>query len=128
MLNSFVDTFLSRMKRKITNLEIRENCTKGFPLASELANLLSATQPSDCLALDFTAFVLMSTLQAKLDFKFSSAQILSSLHNYNCIQIAGNIYQFTYYDEILAACEEALTLDLHKKYRSQLQLRRLLRY
>ena len=55
-------------------------------------------------------------------------QIISSLLNYNCMQIAGNIYQFTYYDSLLAACEASLGLELHNKYRSQLQIRRLLRY
>ena len=76
----------------------------------------------------FVSFTLMRMLQAKLDFQFSMDQIRTSLQRYNCVQIAGNIYQFTYYDEILVACEQVLDLELHNKYRSQLQIRRLLRY
>ena len=76
----------------------------------------------------FVSFTLMRMLQAKLDFQFSMEQIGTSLQRYNCVQIAGNIYQFTYYDVILDACEKALGLELHNKYRSQLQIRRLLRY
>lgn len=76
----------------------------------------------------FVSFALMRMLQAKLDFQFSMEQISTSLQRYNCVQIAGNIYQFTYYDEILDACEKVLKLELHNKYRSQLQIRRLLRY
>lgn len=76
----------------------------------------------------FTAFVIMRMLQAKLDFRFSMAQIIDSLQRYNCVQISGNIYQFTYYDELLNACERVLGLNLHNKYLNQLQIRRLLRY
>ena len=78
--------------------------------------------------ISFTAFTILRLLEAKLDFTFSWDQIISSLLNYNCMQIAGNIYQFTYYDSLLAACEASLGLELHNKYRSQLQIRRLLRY
>lgn len=78
--------------------------------------------------ISFTAFTILRILEAKLDFAFSREQITASLLNYNCMQIAGNIYQFTYYDDILAACEASLGLELHNKYRSQLQIRRLLRY
>lgn len=78
--------------------------------------------------ISFTAFTILRILEAKLDFAFSEEQITSSLLNYNCMQIAGNIYQFTYYDSLLAACEASLGMELHNKYRSQLQIRRLLRY
>ncbi len=78
--------------------------------------------------ISFTAFTILRILEAKLDFAFSEEQITSSLLNYNCMQIAGNIYQFTYYDSLLAACEASLGVELHNKYRSQLQIRRLLRY
>ena len=56
------------------------------------------------------------------------AQIVSSLQKYNCVQIARNIYQFTYYDQILESCEKNLGLELHNKYSNQIQIRRLLRY
>ena len=44
------------------------------------------------------------------------------------VSFSYDINQFTYYDVILDACEKALKLELHNKYRSQLQIRRLLRY
>lgn len=76
----------------------------------------------------FTALVLIRLLEAKLDRKFSVGKIIESLQNYNCVQIDKNLYQFTYYDGIIAACGEALGIILNDKYRSQLQMRRLLRY
>ena len=78
--------------------------------------------------INFTAITLIRLLQAKLDFRFSMAQIVNSLQKYNCVQIARNIYQFTYYDQILEACEKNLGLELHNKYSNQIQIRRLLRY
>lgn len=78
--------------------------------------------------INFTATTLIRLLQAKLDFRFSMAQIVNSLQKYNCVQIARNIYQFTYYDQILEACEKNLGLELHNKYSNQIQIRRLLRY
>lgn len=91
--------------------------------SEELAQAVSAQ-----VIISFTAFAILRILEAKLDFAFSEEQITSSLLNYNCMQIAGNIYQFTYYDSLLAACEASLGMELHNKYRSQLQIRRLLRY
>lgn len=91
--------------------------------SEELSQAVSAQ-----VIISFTAFTILRILEAKLDFAFSREQITASLLNYNCMQIAGNIYQFTYYDNLLAACEASLGLELHNKYRSQLQIRRLLRY
>lgn len=76
----------------------------------------------------FASFAIMRILQVRLNFKYSSQQIIHSLLQYNCVPIAGNIYQFTYYDDLLADCEKTFGLELHNKYRSQLQIRRLLRY
>ena len=97
----------------------------ALPAASseELDQAVSAQ-----VIISFTAFTILRILEAKLNFAFSEEQITSSLLNYNCMQIAGNIYQFTYYDSLLAACEASLGVELHNKYRSQLQIRRLLRY
>ena len=88
----------------------------------------TSTKINAYFVIGFISFTIMRLLQAKLDFQFSIDQIRTSLQRYNCVQIAGNIYEFTYYDEILDACERALKLELHNKYRSQLQIRRLLRY
>lgn len=88
----------------------------------------TSTKINAYFVIGFISFTIMRLLQAKLDFQFSIDQIRTSLQRYNCVQIAGNIYEFTYYDEILDACERTLKLELHNKYRSQLQIRRLLRY
>ena len=76
----------------------------------------------------FTALVLIRLLQAKLKNKYPVKQILNSLRKYNCTNIDTNIWQFLYYDEILQECETVFDVELNKKYRSQLQIRRLLRY
>ena len=76
----------------------------------------------------FTALVLICLLQAKLDNQFPVGRVLDSLRSYNCVQIDRSMYQFIYYDEILAACEEAFGIDLKNQYRNQIQIRRMLRY
>lgn len=76
----------------------------------------------------FTALVLIRLLQAKLNNKFPVGKVLDSLRNYNCVQIDKNIYQFIYYDEIIGTCEKAFGIELSNKYRSQVQIRRMLRY
>ena len=76
----------------------------------------------------FTALVLIRLLQIKLENKYSASKILDSLRKYNCVNIGANIWQFVYYDEIIKACEKEFNLELNNKYRSQLEIRRLLRY
>lgn len=76
----------------------------------------------------FTALVLIRLLQTKLANKYPVGRILNSLRKYNCINIGANMWQFVYYDEILKACGDEFHLKLNNKYRSQLQVKRLLRY
>lgn len=76
----------------------------------------------------FTALVLIRLLQAKLGNQYPVGRILDSLRKYNCTKIDVNIYQFLYYDEILKACENTLGVELNNKYRTQLQVRRMLKY
>ena len=76
----------------------------------------------------FTALVLIRLLQAKLENKYPVGKIINSLRKYNCIPIDTNNYQFTYYDEILAACQKILGMELDNKYRTRQQIQRLLRY
>ncbi len=76
----------------------------------------------------FTALVLIRLLQAKLGNKYPVGQILESLRKYNCTKIDVNTHQFLYYDDVLEACEKAFDVQLNKKYLSQQQVRRLLRY
>lgn len=76
----------------------------------------------------FTALVLIRLLQAKLDGHYPVSKILESLKKYCCTKIDVNLYQFLHYDEIIEACGKAFNLDMSNKYRSQLQVRRMLRY
>lgn len=76
----------------------------------------------------FTSLVLIRLLERKLDNKYSVSRILNSLKNYNCVNIGDNKYQFTYYDEILENIAKQYKLDLNKKYKTGLQMRRLLKY
>jgi len=76
----------------------------------------------------FTALVLIRLLEIKLNNRYPVGKIIDSLRNYNCVQIDKNIHQFLHYDEILGACGKAFGIDLSNQYRSQLQIRRMLRY
>lgn len=76
----------------------------------------------------FTALVLIRLLQTKLNNTYPVGRILDSLRKYSCAKIDSGLYQFLYYDEILASCADAFGLELNSKYRSQEQIRRLLRY
>lgn len=76
----------------------------------------------------FCALVLIRLLQAKLGNQYPVGKILDSLRKYNCTKIDVNIYQFLYYDEILKACENTFGIELNNKYRTQLQVRRMLKY
>lgn len=76
----------------------------------------------------FTALVLTRLLQAKLDNKYPVTQILSSLRNYNCVQLDANTFQFSYFDGILADCEKQFGVTLNNKYARRLQIRRMLKY
>ena len=76
----------------------------------------------------FTALVLIRILEAKLGNKYPAGQILDAARKYSCVQIDPNIYQFLYYDEILEACGKIMGIEFNNKYRSRLQIRRMLRY
>lgn len=76
----------------------------------------------------FTALVLIRILEAKLGNKYPAGQILEAARKYSCVQIDPNLYQFLYYDEILEACGRMMGIEFSSKYRSRLQIRRMLRY
>lgn len=76
----------------------------------------------------FLALVLIRLLEAKLDHKFPTGQMLESLKNYNCTHLSENRWQFTYYDEVMDACGKAFDISLNNKYRTQQEIQRLLRY
>ena len=76
----------------------------------------------------FTALVIIRLLQAKLGNKYSVKRILDSLRSYVCAPIETNLYQFFYYDDVLADCNKEFGIDLQNRYRSLSEIRRMLRY
>lgn len=76
----------------------------------------------------FLALVLIRLLELKLERKFPVPRIIDSLKHYNCVKLDANIWQFTYYDEILKACGDVFHIDLSKKYHSRQEIQRLLHY
>ena len=76
----------------------------------------------------FLALVLVRLLELKLGREHPVKRILQSLKDYNCVKLDGNIWQFTYYDEILEACGKALGMELSNKYRTRQEIQRLLHY
>lgn len=76
----------------------------------------------------FTALVLMRLLEKKLNEKYPLGRILESLRNYNCTELENGTWMFIYYDEILEYCSELFGIELNSKYRTQEQMRRLLKY
>lgn len=76
----------------------------------------------------FLALVLERLLEHKLQHKYPTGQIIDSIKKYNCTHLDVNNWQFTYYDKIIDACGKVLDIDLKKKYRTQQEIQRLLRY
>jgi transposase len=76
----------------------------------------------------FLALVLVRLLEVKLGNRFPVKQILDSLKNYNCTRIETNLWQFTFYDEIIDACGKVFKIALNNQYRSQQEIQRLLKY
>lgn len=76
----------------------------------------------------FTAWVIIRLLQMRLDRKYTAAQLLESLRKYNCASFEKNTYQFHFRNEIIDACGKAFNMKLSYKYRTQEDIRRLLKY
>lgn len=76
----------------------------------------------------FTAIVLIRLLEKRLGEKYPVGQIIDALRNYSCTLIDKNIYQFTYYDEIIRDIGDSFGIDMAKKRRRRNDIRRLLKY
>lgn len=76
----------------------------------------------------FVALVLIRLLQAKLRYPYPVSKIIESLRKYNCSRLDVNLYQFTYYNEILKGCGKEFNLSLDKRYRTRQEIQRLLKY
>ena len=76
----------------------------------------------------FLALVLIRLLEIKLERKYPVGRIISSLKKYTCVHLDSNTWQFTYYDEVIKACQEVFDVNLDSKYRTQQEIQRLLKY
>ena len=76
----------------------------------------------------FIALVIIRLLEKKLDNKYTIPEIISSLKNYNCINLEANVYKFIYRDEIIDDLAKVFGVTLDKKYRTREDIKRLLRY
>jgi transposase len=76
----------------------------------------------------FTALVIIRLLQIRLDRKYTAAQLLESLRKYSCAPFEKNTYQFHFRNEIIDDCGKAFNMKLSYKYRTQEDIRRLLKY
>lgn len=76
----------------------------------------------------FLALVLIRLLEIKLERKYPVGKIISSLKKYTCVHLDSNTWQFTYYDEVIKACQEVFDVNLDSKYRTQQEIQRLLKY
>ena len=75
----------------------------------------------------FTALVLIRLLEKRLKEKYPVGQILTSLRKYNCAPMGKSGYQFVP-NEIIDSCGETFDVNLEYKYRTRLDIRRLLKY
>lgn len=121
------DIQLRKIYRGLAKIEesfkITKTCLESRPVYVRLNEHIEAH-----FATCFLSLVLIRLLEEKLGKRFPAGRILESLKNYNCTHLDSNRWQFTYYDEILDACASAFNVRLNMKYRTQQELRRLLRY
>ena len=64
----------------------------------------------------FIALVLVRLLEFKLDGKFTTEEIISSLKKYNCSLTEQNLYMFTHYSDVICDIGKMLGMDLGLKY------------
>ncbi len=121
------DTEIRRIYRGLARIEDSFKVTKSFLEARPIYVWLSEHIDAH-FATCFLALVLIRLLEMKLEDQFSVGKILHSLKNYNCTKLDANMWQFTYYDEIIEACAKAFGLELNQKYRSQQEIQRILHY
>ena len=121
------DEEMRRVYRGLAKIEDSFKITKTF-FESRPVYVRTNDHIDAHFATCFLALVLERLLEHKLDHKYPTGQIIDSIKKYNCTHLDTNNWQFTYYDETIDACGNALDMDLKKKYRTQQEIQRLLRY
>lgn len=76
----------------------------------------------------FTAIVILRLLEIRLDHRHPVGQILKTLRKYGCVPFGSSDYKFAFRNEIMDHCGAVFNANYKYKYRSQLEMRRLLRY
>lgn len=76
----------------------------------------------------FVALVIVRLLEKKLGNGITIERIIESLKKYNCTNIATNIYQFIYRDEVIDKISRELGMDLNRKYRKREEIKKMLKY
>lgn len=121
------DEEMRKVYRGLTKIEDSFKITKTF-FESRPIYVRTNDHIDAHFATCFLALVLERLLEHKLDHKYPTGQIIDSIRKYNCTHLDTNNWQFTYYDEVIDACGKTLDMDLKKKYRTQQEVQRLLRY
>ena len=121
------DEEMRKVYRGLTKIEDSFKITKTF-FESRPVYVRTNDHIDAHFATCFLALVLERLLEHKLDHKYPTGQIIDSIRKYNCTHLDTNNWQFTYYDEVIDACGKTLDMDLKKKYRTQQEVQRLLRY
>ncbi|MBO6108534.1 MAG: IS1634 family transposase [Eubacterium sp.] len=121
------DEEMRRIYRGLAKIEdsfkVTKTCFESRPIYVRTNDHIDAH-----FATCFLALVLIRLLENKLDNSYPVKQILDSIKKYNCTHLDANRWQFTYYDNIIKECGKVFEMDLDKKYRTQLDIRRLLHY
>ena len=121
------DEEMRRVYRGLAKIEDSFKITKTF-FESRPVYVRTNDHIDAHFATCFLALVLERLLEHKLGHKYPTGQIIDSIKKYNCTHLDTNNWQFTYYDEIINACGSVLDINLKKKYRTQQEIQRLLRY
>ena len=121
------DEEMRRVYRGLAKIEdsfkVTKTCFESRPIYVRTNDHIDAH-----FATCFLALVLIRLLENKLGNAYPVKQILDSIKKYNCTHLDANRWQFTYYDRIIEECGKVFEMDLKKKYRTQLDIRRLLHY
>lgn len=121
------DIELRKVYRGLAKIEDTFKVTKTS-LESRPAFVWTKTSIEAHFMTCFTGLVIIRMLEKRLKEKYSVDKIIESLKRYGCVNMEGNTYMFTYYDEILKDCGEIFNIDLEKKYRIRREIRHLLKY
>lgn len=74
----------------------------------------------------FIALALSRILQHKLNKKYSVGKILESLSKCNCFNLQQNIYQFTFFNDVLKDIGSVIGIDFSLKHRTLQNIKKIL--